>query len=98
MKHSMFGLIVSELFFLRVYLKTPSLRIGSFPVESDFPTSPGSELRLTLMMNQKFLFCQKQLGVATTKELFWLTMGIEIRFFLCVSFNDSTKMSVKEEV
>lgn len=71
--------------FLRVYLKTPSLRTGSFPVKSDFPTFPGSELRLTLMMNQKFLFlfCQKQLGVTTTKELFWLNMGIEIWFYKC---------------
>lgn len=71
--------------FLRVYLKTPSLRTGSFPVESDFSSYPGSELRLTLMMNQKFLFllCQKQLGVTTTKELFWLNMGIEISFYKC---------------
>ena len=39
---------VSEFFFfLRVNLKTLSLRTGSFCVKSDFPTFPGSELRPT---------------------------------------------------
>lgn len=85
---------------MRVNLKTPSLRTGSFCVKSDFPTFPGSELRLTHTHDESeivIFILSEAIRSGSLKGIILVKHGELKHDFIYVSFHDSTTMSAKEK-